>query len=157
MSARERAVVRVALGLLALSQAVVGVWALLAPQSFYDGFPAAGHAWVALLPPYNEHLVRDVGGLSLAMTVVLVAAAWWLDRRLAWVAVIAFAVWTVPHAAFHVTHLEGFTSVDATLQTLGFVLQLGVTAVIAVVLARSGRRMSRAGVAGGDLTRRGSP
>lgn len=150
--------VRAGLLVLGVSQAVVGVWALLGPQSFYDGFPAAGHAWVAVLPPFNEHLVRDVGGLSLAMTVVLAAAAWWLDARLVWVAVVAFAAWTVGHTIFHVTHLEGFTGVDATLQTLGFVLQLGVTAAIAAVLARSGRRVGRAaGVARDDLTRRGTP
>lgn len=156
MSARQRAVVRVGLGVLAVSQAVVGVWALLGPQSFYDGFPAAGHAWVALLPPYNEHLVRDVGGLSLAMTVVLLAAARSLDTRLVWVAVIAFAAWTVPHTLFHVTHLEGFTNVDATLQTLGFVLQLGVTAAVATVLIRSARHPGDTAGEVADLTPRGT-
>src|SRR5215471_14889090 len=29
------------------------------PDSFYDSFPTPGHAWVALLPPHNEHLLRD--------------------------------------------------------------------------------------------------
>ena len=72
---RARPVVRAGLIFLAVTQVVIGIWALLAPRSFYDGFPASGHAWVLLLPPYNQHRLRDVGGLSLALTVLLVAAA----------------------------------------------------------------------------------
>ncbi|RTL69410.1 MAG: hypothetical protein EKK42_04560 [Pseudonocardiaceae bacterium] len=77
-----RIVLRVGLLVLAATQAFVGLWALPAPRSFYDDFPAPGRSWVSALPPYNEHLVRDVGALSLALTVLLVAAAIWLDRRL---------------------------------------------------------------------------
>ena len=49
--------------------AFVGAWALAAPRSFYDGFPMPGllGAWVASDGPYNEHLVRDVGSLYLAL------------------------------------------------------------------------------------------
>jgi hypothetical protein len=67
--------VRAGLGILAVVQGVVGVWALLAPASFYARFPVSGHAWVAQLPPYNEHLVRDFGALNLALAVPLAAAA----------------------------------------------------------------------------------
>ena len=68
--------------LLATAGMVVGVWALLAPQSFYDDFPGGGRSWVSVFPPYNEHLVRDVGGLNLALAVLLVFAAIILERRL---------------------------------------------------------------------------
>jgi hypothetical protein len=54
-------VVRAGLEILAVSQGVIGIWALLAPTSFYSSFPITGHPWVSLLPPYNEHLIRDVG------------------------------------------------------------------------------------------------
>ena len=74
-AARTTSVVRAGLGILALLQGIVGVWASLAPTSFYRTFPLPGHPWVSLLPPYNEHLTRDVGELSLALTVVLAAAA----------------------------------------------------------------------------------
>ncbi len=84
-------VARVLLGVLAVSEALIGGWALFAPASFYRSFPAAGHGWVALLPPYNEHLIRDVGSLSLALTVVLAAAAVTGQRLLSAVAVGAFA------------------------------------------------------------------
>jgi hypothetical protein len=112
--------------------------ALLTPRGFYDGFPAAGHAWVALLPPYNEHLVRDVGGLSLAMTVLLGAAAIHLERRLVRVAVLAFGAYTVPHALFHGLHLEGFSVLDAVAQMIGFAVQLGI--VLGVLILTHRRR-----------------
>ena len=34
---------------------------------FYDDFPGLGRSWVAADGPYNEHLVRDVGALNLAL------------------------------------------------------------------------------------------
>src|SRR4028118_1615057 len=71
----RRPVLRVGLGFLALSQGVIGAWALLGPRTFFDHFPGTALGWVALLPPYNEHLVRDVGALSLALTVLLGYAA----------------------------------------------------------------------------------
>ena len=126
MTARRAVVVRCGLMLLAAAQGTVGGWALLAPRAFFDGFPAAGHAWVALLPPYNEHLVRDVGALSLALTVVLGAAALTVELRLVRVALAAFLVYAAPHTAFHGVHLEGFGVVDGTLQMIGFALQLGI-------------------------------
>jgi len=98
---------RVLLGILAVSEALIGGWALFAPASFYRSFPAAGHGWVALLPPYNEHLIRDVGSLSLALTVALAAAAVTGQSLLSAVAVGAFAVYAVPNMIFHGFHLEG--------------------------------------------------
>lgn len=110
--------------ILAAMQALVGTWALSAPRAFYDGFPLPGHAWIALLPPYNEHLVRDVGAFNLALTVVLGAAALTLDRTMIRVALLALAVFAVPHAVFHAGHLAGFPPADALAQTVGTVLHL---------------------------------
>ena len=129
-------VARVLLGILAVSEGLIGGWALFAPTSFYRSFPAAGHGWVALLPPYNEHLIRDVGSLSLALTMVLAAAAVTGQSLLSAVAVAAFAVYAVPHMIFHSFHLEGFSRVDAVAQTVGFVLQLLAAGVIAGLLWR---------------------
>jgi hypothetical protein len=119
---------RVGLLILAASQAIVGLWALAAPRSFYDGFPSRGHPWVALLPPYNEHLVRDVGALNLALTLVLGAAALTLHRTMIRAALVGMAVYAVPHTGFHAAHLEGFPAADAVEQTVGFVVQLVITA-----------------------------
>jgi hypothetical protein len=129
-------VVRAGLGILAVFQAIIGVWALFAPTSFYSSFPLPGHPWVSLLPPYNEHLVRDVGELSLALTVVLAAAAVIGQRLLSAVAVAAIAVYAVPHAIFHFLHLEGFPTSDAIAQTVGIALQLVVIAAVALLLWR---------------------
>lgn len=133
---RSPVLIRTGLVLLAASQAVVGVWALLGPRSFYDGFPAAGHAWVALLPPFNEHLVRDVGGLSLALTVLLGTAAVIVDRTLVRVALAAFAVYLLPHTVFHGLHLHGFSAADAAAQMAGFSVQLGIALGLLLLTTR---------------------
>ena len=127
---------RVLLAILAFIEAVIGVWALFAPASFYGSFPGAGQAWVSLLPPYNEHLITDVGELSLALTVVLAAAAVTGQWLLSVVGIAAFAVYTVPHMIFHSLHLEGFSTAAAIGQTVGFALQLVLGAVIAWLLWR---------------------
>ena len=49
------------LGTLLLISLLTGLWALLAPRSFYDSFPGgSGLHWVAADGPYNRHLVFSV-------------------------------------------------------------------------------------------------
>ncbi len=133
--------VRVGLGILAVLQGVVGVWALLAPVSFYTRFPVAGHGWVSLLPPYNEHLIRDVGESSLALAVVLSAAAVTGQRLLSVVAICALAVYAV-HAVYHALHLEGFSTADAAAQMVGIGLQLVLVGVVGSLLWRDRARQA---------------
>ena len=52
-----------------------GFWAAFAPRSFYADFPGAGRHWISPDGPYNQHLIRDVGELNLALFVVVLAAA----------------------------------------------------------------------------------
>lgn len=137
LTGRRRLVSTVTLGVLAVSQAVVGGWALAAPGWFFAAFPAAGHAWVAVLPPYNEHLVRDVGALSCALVIVLAVAALTANRLLIRTAATAFLVYAVPHTLFHGLHLDELADGDAVAQTLGFVAQL-VLAGLALVAAAGG-------------------
>lgn len=125
-----RGVVRGALWMLAAGEALVGGWAQFFPRAFYDGFPLPGSAWVGMLPPFNEHLVRDVGGLNLALAVVLAAAALRPDPWWARVAAGAFLVFTVPHAVFHALHLAHFPLGAAVAQTAAFVVQLGLGAAV---------------------------
>ena len=132
---RTSALVRAGLGLLAVLEVVIGVWALLVPMSFYRTFPLPGHAWVSRLPPYNEHL-------SLALTVVLVAAAVTGHWLLSVVAIIATAVYAVPHAVYHFLHMEGFPPTDAVAQTVGIALQLVVVVVVAWLLWRDRARQT---------------
>ena len=65
---------RWALVLLCLSALAVAVPALFAPADFFRSFPL-GRGWVQALPPYNEHLTRDVGGLYLGVAVLFGGAA----------------------------------------------------------------------------------
>jgi hypothetical protein len=132
--------VRAGLGILAAVQGVVGIWALLAPASFYASFPVSGHAWVALLPPYNEHLIRDVGALNLALAVPLTAAAVTGQWLLSAVAIGSVAVFAVPHAVYHALHLEGFPTFDAVAQTAGIGLHLALVAVVGWLLLRDRAR-----------------
>ena len=60
----------------------IGALAAFAPHAFYDDFPFVSH-WVDLLPPYNEHLTTDVGGLYLGFAVVFAWATWRPERTLA--------------------------------------------------------------------------
>jgi hypothetical protein len=128
---------RVTLACLAVSAAVPGLQATLSPTSFYTGFPL-GRAWVELLPPYNEHLLRDVGGFYLAFALLFAWAAYRPAHQLVVPLCLCWSVSAVLHAVYHALHLEGFGAADAVAQTasLGAVLALPL---LAVVLARRKR------------------
>ncbi len=92
---------RVILGYLTVTSVIVGMWAQFAPRSFYDNFPGFGHVWVGVDGPFNEHLVRDVGGLNLALAIVLLFAAVFLERSLVVAACSASLLYGVPHLVYH--------------------------------------------------------
>jgi hypothetical protein len=123
---------RVALIVLAVAFGVVGVWAQLAPRSFYDDFPGLGRHWVSGDGPYNEHLVRDVGGLNLALVVMAIAALVTASTVIARVAGIAALVYSLPHAVYHSAHLDMF---DDTSDKIGLVVSLWGAVVFAAVVA----------------------
>jgi hypothetical protein len=132
MTMRARPWLRPALLALTLTQVVVGTWQLLLPRSFYDLY------WVELLPPYNEHLLRDVGGLNLALAVVLGAAALIMERRLVATALLAYLTFATYHLVFHVTHLENFPQADATAQTSALALGVAFPLVLLIAAWRPG-------------------
>jgi hypothetical protein len=118
------------LAVLTASAVYVGPWAALFPQSFYDGFPGLNRTWVGGDGPYNEHLVRDVGALYLALAVAGALALIWHEPR---VTTLVGAIWTVfsaPHLAYHVRHFGGLDTVDV----VGNLVALAGTLVLAVVL-----------------------
>jgi hypothetical protein len=120
---------------------LVGGWAAAWPRSFYEDFPWPGHPWVGPLPAYNEHLIRDFGGMNLAMAVVFGVAAATLDRRLATTALVAYLVFAVPHLVFHLNHLEPFGTVDAIAQPAALV---ALAVLPLLLLALAGRVNNRA-------------
>lgn len=105
------------LGALAITGLVVGTWALLAPGHFFHEFPL-GQGWVATDGPYNEHLVRDVGGLNLALglatALALAAPSRHAQSALAW----GWAINGVTHFAYHVNHLGPFDTLTAVIVAL---------------------------------------
>jgi len=92
---------RALLAALAVSAAYPGAWATLAPRSFFDTFPGAGHHWTAGLPAYSEHLVTDVGAFYLGFALLLAWAAWRPTRELIVPVCTAFALFSALHLAWH--------------------------------------------------------
>lgn len=121
--ARSPGTARAALAILVLAGASIGLTATLAPQAFYDDFPFLRH-WVDLLPPYNEHLVTDVGGLYLGFTVLFAWAAWTLQPTLVRAVCSAWLLTATLHLLFHATHLENFDAGDAIAQIASLALLL---------------------------------
>jgi AhpD family alkylhydroperoxidase len=131
---------------LGLVQTVNGLWALLAPRSFYDDFPPGRGGWVSALPAYNEHLMRDVGSLFLATGVLLLLAAARLERRLVAISLVTWLLFAVPHTLYHLFNLEPYDGVDV----VGNVVTLALTVVLPVgLLVLLSRRpaLARAGAA----------
>jgi len=150
---RDR-VVQVGLLVLAIPSVVVGAWAGLAPRSFYDDFPGFS-AWVSPDGPYNEHLVRDVGWLNLALALVTLIAAWTLARALVGAALGAWLVYGVPHLVYHLNHLDAYDTGDQ----VAMIASLAVAPVVAVLLLALGRRSARSGakIPASEATARSSP
>jgi hypothetical protein len=103
---------RFILGYLGVTSVAVGAWAQFAPRSFYDDFPGFGRMWVRVDGPFNEHLVRDVGGLNLALAAVLVGAMISLRRPMVVVAAIAALLYGIPHFIYHVSNRVGLSGPD---------------------------------------------
>ena len=113
---------RIALAYLALVSIEIGVWAQLAPRSFYDHFPGLGRAWVSVNGPYNEHLVRDVGGLNLGLAAVLVVAFITLSRPTIVAASVASLLYGIPHLVYHIANTDGLANSDIAISLGGLAL-----------------------------------
>ena len=112
---------------IAVLMAPAGLQAAFAPRSFFDDFPL-GRGWISAGDAaYDEHLVRDVGALFLALIVVTV---WCAVRREAMAAVaVAWLVQGVLHLGYHVGHLDGLEAVDKT----ALVVSLALVPVLALI------------------------
>jgi hypothetical protein len=128
------AAARAALWILLVGAVAVGAQALLTPVGFYDDFPF-GRGWVAADGPYNEHLVRDFGAMNLALAAVAAAALWTGSRTIVRVTAAAFVLFAVPHAAYHLGHVEGLATADRITQSASTWGQVAL-AVLAVVALR---------------------
>jgi hypothetical protein len=116
---------RLGLGMLAFEAGLIGVHAQFFPTYFYREF-LFGRGWVQMLPPYNEHITRDLGALYLGFFVLLAFAAVRLSKDLVNAATVSFMAATLPHMVFHALHTE-----DAPL-LVDKVLQVGLLALTMV-------------------------
>lgn len=104
------------------------------PQRFYDQFPGFGMTWVSTDGPFNEHLMRDLGGANLAVTFLVFLAIARPTAYLVRGVSIAMLISQVPHFVYHALHLELLpNTLERVLQTvsLGLVLLVPVLVLIA--------------------------
>lgn len=128
----EKHWVRVGLVYLFSYQVIVGVWQYAFPRSFYDDLPTVDND-----PPFNEHLMRDVGGLGLSLAAVLFVAVVFMEYRLVCAALAGNSVYASTHFVFHVSNLGGWSTGDAvTLATT-----LGINVVIPLAIWWVARRI----------------
>lgn len=130
---RSRRTAQIALWLLFAAALTTGLPATFAPHYFYTDFPLNTH-WVEMLPPYNEHLTTDVGGLYLGFAVVFAWAARTLQPALVRAACWGWLLTATLHLIFHTTHLDGFGTADAVaeLTSLALLLPPALAAIWAV-------------------------
>jgi nucleoside-diphosphate-sugar epimerase len=130
--------VRLMLWVLVVSAFGVGVQAEFFPRSFYDDFPF-GRGWVAMDGPYNEHLIRDVGALNLALLVLTLGAIFVGSRAISRIAAVSWLVYSAPHLVYHLRHLTmSMSGVDK----VGIVVSLSIPVVAAIVMLFDRPRLS---------------
>ena len=137
---------------LGLPQALIGIWALVAPRSFYDDFPAGTDGWVNVLGPFDEHLVTDVGALFIGLGVLLAIAAFTLHRTTVVAAATTWLIYSVPHTVWHSFNLDPYGTADAVLNTVALVGQVAGGILVLVLLRRREPRRATA-AAGPDGAR----
>jgi len=130
------ATVRIGLWAMALFSLLAGIQQQFVPRSFYDDFPGFGMRWVAVDGPYNEHLLRDLGGANLALGLVILFAISRPTAALVRAVAAAMLVAQVPHFIYHAAHLSVLpTTLDRAMQTAALSLTL---AIPLLVLLRAG-------------------
>jgi hypothetical protein len=117
---------RIGLLVLAVAGLELGLWATIAPQSFYNGYPGGGRHWVSANGPFNEHFIRDFGALNLALALVTIVGLVAGTRLLVALAAGAWLVWSVPHVLYHFFNLGVYDTADKVAN----VVSLSVTILI---------------------------
>ncbi|MET7418049.1 hypothetical protein [Dactylosporangium sp. NPDC005555] len=108
-----------------------GFWAVSAPHRFFATFPGFGLHWTAAYPPYNQHLIVDLGATML-MIAVLCGTAAVLDRpATSWMAGAATAVFGTLHFGYHALHAGHMGATDRVLSLLSLVAGAVVPPVLA--------------------------
>lgn len=130
MQIKQARWVRITLLYLGLTNVFPGIWALFIPRSFYTSFPGFGRVWVAIDGPYNEHLIRDIGGFFLALSLLIFLAL--LAPRMVSVRATALCLLTfnTPHLLYHLKHLHMLPFIDQ----VGNVVALSAAVLLPILL-----------------------
>lgn len=136
---RLGAPVRAGLALLGVLYLAGAVPALLAPRWFFDRFPGLGRRWTAAYPPFNEHLVADLGATFATLATLLLVAAWLGDARVGVVVLAAVLVFSTLHLVFHATHHGTLTGLDLVGSLVALVVGVLFPATLLVAVARTHR------------------
>ncbi|MET8648942.1 hypothetical protein [Nocardia aurea] len=132
--------VRIILGVLAFQGIVIGLWAVLAPHSWYTSFPGFGMHWVAVDGPYNHHLAADVGAFFLALGAVSLYALIRTGVESARAAGIGWTVMALPHLIYHAFHKPAeMGTVSFTLSVIAAAALLALGVALLVVVPRGPR------------------
>lgn len=110
---RHATLIRVTMLALALPQLFAGAWALADPEGWYENFPGAGREWLPPYGPFNEHFAVDAGAGLLAGSLLLIAGAVILERRVVQVALFGWLAFAIPHTAYHLFNLDVHETGDA--------------------------------------------
>jgi len=127
-----RSVVLIVAGIAGLGYLVAGVWAMVWPQSFFDV--------IATYPPYNRHLLHDIGAFLIGIGVGTLTGVWSRNALVTGLAGVTAA--SVAHSVSHLVdaHLGGHDSDPWLMAVLAIVLLI---ATAAAVMSRSRARSPR--------------
>jgi 2-alkyl-3-oxoalkanoate reductase len=145
--------VRLMLWVLVFSAFGVGTQAEFFPRAFYDDFPL-GRGWVAMDGRYNEHLIRDVGALNLALLVLTIGAIVVGSRAISRITAVSWLVYSAPHLLYHLRHL---TMAMPGVDKVAIVVSLSVPVGAAIVMLFDRPRVRAATVDGLDPESRSNP
>jgi hypothetical protein len=126
---------RICLALLALYGACSGLWGYLAPDSWYRDFPGLGLHWVTPFGPDDEHFVKDVNAMFVALAVLAAVAFVRIgSARLTYLAGATLTTFDVLRLAFHLRHLDMLGPSDRVIGTVALVLVLVISALLLIPL-----------------------
>ncbi|WP_280363254.1 hypothetical protein [Nocardia wallacei] len=132
---RRWLITTIGLWLLALAGAITGLWAVVAPATWFRAYPGLGLNWVAADGPFNQHLSADVGAFFLALAAVSGAALYYGDSLLARAAGLGWLVFGVPHLIYHLAHKPAEMSTGNYVFSLIAALLLPVAGAVVLIAA----------------------
>ena len=99
-----------------------GLWAMISPQSFFDV--------IATYPPYNRHLLHDIGAFLIGLGVATLVGIRSRDALVTGLAGVTAA--SVGHAVSHLVdeHLGGHDSDPWLMSTLAVLLLVATAAAV---------------------------